>query len=67
VTYTIPLQSTKRDRAIRFGRELERAMKRRGVGRRPVAQALGASETSVMYWRTGRIRCQRRPIVEVPA
>lgn len=55
MTHTIPPHSTKRDRAIRFGRELERAMKARDVGTRVVAEALGTSRTSVMYWRTGRI------------
>lgn len=55
MTHLIGPTSTKTDRAIRFGRELERAMKARGVGRRPVAAAIGASDTSIMYWRTGRI------------
>jgi DNA-binding XRE family transcriptional regulator len=55
VSHLIPVVSTKSDRAIRFGRELERAMKAREVGRRAVAQAVHASDTSVMYWRTGRI------------
>lgn len=55
MSHIIPIVSTKSDRAIRFGHELERAMKARGVGRRPVARAVRASETSVMYWRTGRI------------
>jgi DNA-binding XRE family transcriptional regulator len=55
VTHLIQPGSTKTDRAIRFGHELERAMKTRGVGRRPLAEAIGASDTSVMYWRTGRI------------
>jgi len=51
----IPSTSTKHDRAIRFGRELERAMKARGVGTRTVAEPMGSSRTSVMYWRTGRM------------
>jgi len=55
MTHLIPLSSSKTDRAIRFGAELERAMRARGVGRRAVARAIGASDTSVMYWRTGRI------------
>lgn len=55
MTHTIPVTSTKHDRAIRFGRELERAMRTRGVGSRVLAEPLGASRTSVMYWRTGRI------------
>lgn len=55
MTYLIPLTSTKHDRAIRFGHELERAMKKRGVGTRTIAEPLHASRTSVMYWRTGRM------------
>lgn len=55
MSFTIGEGSTKRDRAIRFGRELDRAMKARDVGRRTVAQALGSSQTSIMYWRTGRM------------
>lgn len=55
MTHTIPVGSTKSDRAIRFGRELERAMKARGVGTRTIAEPLGSSRTSVMYWRTGRM------------
>lgn len=54
MSHLIAIVSTKRDRAIRFGRELDRAMRTRGVGRRAVARALGFSDTSVMYWRTGR-------------
>lgn len=55
MTYLIGPCSTKTDRGIRFGRELDKAMRARGVGRRLVASAIGASDTSVMYWRTGRI------------
>lgn len=55
MSHLIAPGSTKSDRAIRFGRELDRAMRARGVGRRTVAEALGASGTSVMYWRTGRM------------
>jgi transcriptional regulator with XRE-family HTH domain len=55
VSHLIPDHSTKRDRAIRFGRALEAAMARREVGTRPIADALGSSRTSVMYWRTGRM------------
>jgi len=55
VSHTIGEHSTKRDRAIRFGRELDKAMKARDVGRRPLAQALRSSQTSIMYWRTGRM------------
>ena len=55
MSHLIPPGSTKTDRAIRFGAELERAMKARGVGRRAVAVAVHASDTSVMYWRTGRM------------
>lgn len=55
MTHLIGPTSTKTDRAIKFGRELDRAMKTRGVGRRNVAHGIGSSDTSVMYWRTGRI------------
>jgi DNA-binding XRE family transcriptional regulator len=55
VSFTIPEHSTKRARAERFGRELKRAMKTRDVGTRTVAEAVGGSRTSVMYWRTGRM------------
>lgn len=55
MSYLIAPGSTKSDRAIRFGHELDRAMRKRGVGRRAVAQAIGGSDTSVMYWRTGRM------------
>lgn len=51
----IPPGSTKNDRAIRFGEALTSAMRRRKLGSRTVAEALGSSRTSVMYWRTGRI------------
>jgi hypothetical protein len=55
VSHLIRIGSTKSDRAIRFGHELDRAMKARGVGRRAVATVLHSSDTSVMYWRTGRM------------
>lgn len=55
MTHLIPPTSTKSDRAIRFGRELERAMNARGVGARTISDPLGCSRTSIMYWRTGRI------------
>ena len=55
MTHLISTSSTKKDRAIRFGAELNRAMKARDVGRRTVAEAVGSSGTSVMYWRTGRL------------
>lgn len=55
MTFTIPVTSTKRHRAERFARELERVMRHRDVGTRPVAEALGASRTTIMYWRTGRV------------
>jgi len=55
MAHLIPSTSTKKDLAIRFGRELERAMKARGVGTRTIAEPIGASRTSVMYWRTGRM------------
>jgi transcriptional regulator with XRE-family HTH domain len=55
MSHLIPPGSTKTDRGIRFGKELDRAMRARGVGRRLVAAALGSSDTSIMYWRTGRM------------
>jgi transcriptional regulator with XRE-family HTH domain len=55
VTHLITVHSTKAHRAQRFGKALDRAMQSKDVGTRPVAEALGASRTSVMYWRTGRI------------
>lgn len=55
MSHLIAVGSTKRARAQRFGRELDRAMKARGVGRRPVCEAIGSSPTSLMYWRTGRM------------
>jgi hypothetical protein len=55
VSFTIPPTSDKRPRAQRFGRELERAMKARGVGTRTITESIGGSRTSVMYWRTGRM------------
>lgn len=55
MTFTIPEHSSKRPRAQRFGRELERAMKARDVGTRTVADAIGSGRTAVMYWRTGRM------------
>jgi DNA-binding XRE family transcriptional regulator len=55
VTYLITVHSTKAHRAQRFAKALERAMQSKDVGARPIAEALGASRTSVMYWRTGRI------------
>lgn len=55
MTHTIRAESTKSDRAQRFATELTRAMARRGVGTRPIAEAMGSSRTTIMYWRTGRI------------
>lgn len=55
MTHVIAVGSTKKERAVRFGKALERAMKARDVGSRPLAEALGSSRTTIMYWRTGRI------------
>jgi hypothetical protein len=55
VSYLIPEHSTKRDRAIRFGRELERAMRTRDVGARVVAEAVGSGRNSIRHWRDGRM------------
>lgn len=55
MTHLIPLSSTKKIRAQRFGRALEHAMHMRDVGTRPLAEGLQASRTTIMYWRTGRI------------
>lgn len=55
MSYLIPEHTTKRRRAVRFGNELDRAMRGREVSSRKLAPALGMSRTSVMYWRTGRI------------
>ena len=55
MSYLLTAGSTKSDRAIRFGQELERALEKRGVGTRTVADALHGGRTSIMYWRTGRM------------
>ena len=55
MSYLIPEHSTKRDRAIRFGRELTRAMRARDVGSRAVAEAVGSGRNSVRHWRDGRM------------
>jgi transcriptional regulator with XRE-family HTH domain len=55
VTHFLVDGSRKSDRAVRFGLALTKAMKHQGVGTRPVAAAMSASRTTVMYWRTGRI------------
>lgn len=54
MTYHIPAGSLKSDRAIRFGRELERAMKARGVGSRTIQDAVGISRNTVRAYRDGR-------------
>lgn len=55
VSYLIAEGSRKRDRAVRYGRALERAMKARGVGSHTVADALGMSRSSITNWRNGRV------------
>jgi transcriptional regulator with XRE-family HTH domain len=54
VSETIPARSLKSDRAIRFGQELKRAMKARGVGQRTIAMATGMSRNAIHNWRDGR-------------
>ena len=46
--------SPKRPLAQRFARHLNTAMRRRGVGSRTVAEAVGASRNSVTNWRRGQ-------------
>jgi hypothetical protein len=55
VTHDIPVGSLKHDRAIRFGRELTRAMKARDVGARTVTDAIHCGRSTVRSWREGRI------------
>lgn len=57
MTHLISVGSTKKARAQRFGHALERAMKARDVGTRPLAEALSASRTTIMYWCSSS--CQR--------
>lgn len=54
MTYSIPAGSLKSDRAIRFGRELEKAMKARDVGSRTIQEACGVSRAAVRSYRDGR-------------
>lgn len=54
MSFPISPHSLKSDRAIRFGQELARAMKARGVGNRTVAEATGMGRTSLHNWRAGR-------------
>jgi hypothetical protein len=55
MTYEIPVGSLKHDRAIRFGRELSRAMKARDVGARTITDAIHCGRSTVRSWREGRI------------
>ena len=55
MTHLIAEGSRKRDRAVRFGRALERAMKARNVGSHTIADAMGMSRSSVTNWRNGRV------------
>lgn len=54
MTHTIDPHSLKSDRAIRFGRELSRAMKARGVGARTIQESVGVGRSAVGNWRQGR-------------
>jgi len=54
VTYVISEHSPKRAAALRFGRELAKAMARRDVGSRPVSEAAGTGRNSVRNWLHGR-------------
>jgi transcriptional regulator with XRE-family HTH domain len=54
VTYPIPAHSLKHDRALRFGAELRRALKARGVSRRTVGQVTGMGRNAVHNWLDGR-------------
>lgn len=54
MTHPIREGSRKRDRAVLFGRALDRAMRDRGVGTRTLIEVLGCSRTTVTNWRNGR-------------
>jgi hypothetical protein len=54
VSHPILLNQGKRDRAILFGRELDKAMKRRGVGARPIIDVGGPSRSAIRSYRSGR-------------
>lgn len=54
MTEPIPAGSLKHDKAVRFGHELQRAMKARGVGLRTIAAATGMGRNAIHNWRDGR-------------
>lgn len=54
MTFPIPSSSPKAARAERFARELNRAMKARDVGARPVVEAIGTGRSAIRLWRSGR-------------
>lgn len=54
MSHPILLNQGKRDRAILFGRELDKAMKRRGVGSRPITEVGGPSRSALRSYRSGR-------------
>jgi transcriptional regulator with XRE-family HTH domain len=54
VTFAIPPTSVRYQAAQRFGRELDRAMRSRGIGRRRLAELLGSkSDSMISHWRGG--------------
>jgi len=53
VTYLLADTNPKRPIAQRFGKSLESAMAKRGVGSRTVAASVGAARNSVTNWRRG--------------
>jgi transcriptional regulator with XRE-family HTH domain len=53
VTHKLLTGSSRLVHARRFGAELDRAMKSRGVGARPVVAATGVTRTSIRGWRRG--------------
>jgi len=54
VSVLLAEDSPKRPLAQRFARHLNTAMRKRGVGSRPLAESLGASRGSVTNWRRGQ-------------
>jgi transcriptional regulator with XRE-family HTH domain len=54
MTVAVSATSARFAAAQRFGRELDRAMRRRGVGRRRLAETLGMRSASLIaHWRAG--------------
>lgn len=54
MTVSVSVNSVRYAAAQRFGRELDRSMRRRGVGRRRLAETLGMSSASLIaHWRSG--------------